>query len=249
MMAGMIESSAERRLYDALERWDANPRYDVIRIACNALVDGLDSPSLRDLAGASVHDSVPEIRELVTKSLEELGIPYPGPLPPGFVMTARGIERRPEIDILRLAVTPETAPGGEGFQVEVYVNEIEMTSAGAGLGMDPFDLLIPVNRLAGEGTIPIARCDCGVYGCGVTDVTITREGEWVHWDWLVETPMDRGVSFAAAQYDAEVARMAADHTWETPERTAARRRICLQSLARGAVTPSLIAGESQDPAG
>ena len=34
--------------------------------------------------------------------------------------------------------------------------------------------------------------------------------------------MNRGVSFAAAQYDVEAARVAADHSWETPERTAER---------------------------
>ncbi|WP_091291224.1 hypothetical protein [Amycolatopsis xylanica] len=122
-------------------------------------------------------------------------------------------------DTIRLAVTPTDV--GD-FQVEVYVNDVEMTAEGAGLGMDPFDVLIPVNRLATEGTVPIARCTCGNYGCGVTDVAITREDGRVHWEWLVEKPMDRIVSFAAEQYDAELARMTADHAWETPERTAGR---------------------------
>jgi hypothetical protein len=34
--------------------------------------------------------------------------------------------------------------------------------------------------------------------------------------------MSCGVSVPADRYDAEVARIAADHTWETPERTAGR---------------------------
>lgn len=29
----------------------------------------------------------------------------------------------------------------------VYVNDVEMTSAGAGLGMDPYDVIIPANLL------------------------------------------------------------------------------------------------------
>ena len=47
-----------------------------------------------------------------------------------------------------------------------------MTAAGAGLGMDPYAVLVPVNRFAAREepvTIPVARCTCGVYGCGVTD--------------------------------------------------------------------------------
>jgi hypothetical protein len=40
------------------------------------------------------------------------------------------------MDELRLAVeTAEHSVGG--FQVQIYVNDVEMTSAGAGLGMDP----------------------------------------------------------------------------------------------------------------
>lgn len=220
---------AEQRLYDAVARWNVDTGYglaDVIYAACEALIDGLDSPTLRELAGASVKDSSWEIRELVSKSLEELKTPYPGTVPAGFVLAAGGgVARRPAVDSLRLEVTPASGEAGGGFQVQVCVNEVEMTSAGAGLGMDPYDVLIPTNRLVAASqplTVPIARCECGVYGCGSTDVTITRDGDLVHWDWSIEVPMNRGVSFAAAQYDVEVARVAADHSWETPERTAGR---------------------------
>lgn len=130
---------------------------------------------------------------------------------------------RAAVDTLRLAVAPVS--DGYGFEILVYVNDEEMTSAGAGLGMDPDDLLVPVNRLQATTapvTVPIARCECGEYGCGSTDVTIVRDGASVHWDWSLEVPMDRGVTFAAAQYDAEVARVGADRSWETPERTAGR---------------------------
>jgi hypothetical protein len=53
-------------------------------------------------------------------------------------------------------------------------------------------------------------------------VTISRDTDRVCWRWLVEVPMSRAACFAAADYDAEVARVAADHSWETPQRTAGR---------------------------
>ena len=46
------------------------------------------------------------------------------------------------------------------FQVLVYLNDVEMTSAGAGLGMDPYHVIIPTNRLVAScepRTTPIAR--------------------------------------------------------------------------------------------
>lgn len=131
------------------------------------------------------------------------------------------------VDLLRLAVAPASSrPGSESFQVQVYVNGAEMTSAGAGLGMDPYDVLIPADRLLADSrphTVAIARCGaCGVYDCGGTDVTITRDGNLVRWEWSREVPADRGACFSAAQYELEVARVAADHAWETPMRTAGR---------------------------
>jgi hypothetical protein len=99
-------------------------------------------------------------------------------------------------------------------------------------------------------TVPIARCSCGVYGCGSTDVTITGDGEMVHWDWLIEVPMNRGVSFATVQYDAEVERVSRDHSWETAERTAGRLvltyvdRDALRSHGLGV---SRVANDYRDP--
>lgn len=143
--------------------------------------------------------------------------------------------------------------GGGGFQVLVYVNDVEMTAAGAGLGMDPYDILVPTNRLIAASeprTVPIARCGCGVYGCGSTDVTITRDGELVHWDWLIEVPMLRGVSFPAFRYDDAIARVAADHLWETPERTAGRyvlTDVDRDRLRTFGLSPSWVANDHRDP--
>lgn len=130
-----------------------------------------------------------------------------------------------DLDSLRLDIVPWQADTGSRFQLLVSVNGVEMTAEGAGLGMDPYDVLIPVNHLVAAAeprTVPIARCGCGIYGCGSTDVTISRDGATVRWDWLKEAPMPRPATFAADQYAAEVARVAGDHSWETPLRTAGR---------------------------
>ncbi|MCG5443040.1 hypothetical protein NIE79_000830 [Micromonospora sp. NIE79] len=248
--------SAEQRLYDAVAHWNTDTGYglaDLIDAACQALIDGLDSPTLRELAGASVHDSSWDIGDLVGKSLGEIGIPYPGTVPPGFALAAGGgVARRPGVDSLRLEVSPVPGDAGGEFQVRVYVNGTEMTSAGAGLGMDPYDVLVPTNRLVAASepcTVAIARCECGVYGCGSTDVTIARDGDLVHWDWSLEVPMMRGVSFVAAEYDAEVARVAADHSWETSERAAGRRVLTdvdRDRLLTYGLRPSWVANDYRD---
>lgn len=103
-----------------------------------------------------------------------------------------------------------------GFQVLIFVNGEEMTAKGAGLGMPPSELLLPANRFASPATeVPIARCTCGVYGCGATDIDIEMDDANVLWTWRYEAPMDRAAIFDRAAYDAEVARLASDHSWET----------------------------------
>ncbi|NMO56869.1 hypothetical protein HH310_37565 [Actinoplanes sp. TBRC 11911] len=126
-------------------------------------------------------------------------------------------------DSLRLAIVDVALPGSSGFAVEVHVNGTEMTSPRGGLGMDPYDLLIPANMLLATPvprSVQIARCKCGDNGCAWINVTITRDGGVVRWEWASGTP--KTFSFAAERYDAEVDRAADDHSWETAERTVGR---------------------------
>lgn len=224
----------ELRLFNAVARWDAayaayaaDPGA-VVDAACQALVDGLDSPALRELAGMSARDRRDEVEPVVTQTLLELGVPRAADLPSGYQVAAGGgVEPRPGTDTVRfnVAPVPEDTESGGGFEVQIYVNDVEMTSAGAGLGMDPYDVFVATNRLRATTEarrVPVARCDCGVYGCGMTDVLIRRDGDLVHWDWLEEVPMKRGVTFPAAAYDCELDRLERDRSWETPERRAGR---------------------------
>ncbi|WP_144120647.1 hypothetical protein [Catellatospora sichuanensis] len=124
---------------------------------------------------------------------------------------------------LRLAIEPF---GRVGFQVDVYADEVELTSLAAGRGVDPHHLLIPDNLLlpgTEPRTVPFAVCPgCG-RGCADTQVTVSREADLVHWDFSGRGGVPGGrVSFAADQYHAEAVRAAADHSWETPVRTACR---------------------------
>lgn len=128
------------------------------------------------------------------------------------------------IDRIRFAVIPATTEHVGGYEVQVFVNEVEMTSRGAGMGMDPFELLYPVNLLRATPEpvrVPIARCGCGVYGCSETDVIIQRD-EWsVTWIWDKKVPGPH-TRFFADEYDAAVQELLDDHSWEEPVDTAMR---------------------------
>ena len=161
---------------------------------------------------------------------------------------------RVDLDVLRLDVNTRT--GGEmpdEHEVRVFVNGEEQTARGAGLGMDPYDVIVPDNRLvAGPSprTVPIARCSCGIYGCASTDVTITRLGDRVRWDWSKEAPMRRPAVFDAAAYDREVARFAADTTWEDAGRTAGRLVLTgadWPALGRQGLTPDFVGEDHRAP--
>lgn len=74
--------------------------------------------------------------------------------------------------------------------------------------------------------VRLAEADCTEGCCGALYVTIQRCGDEIVWrDW--RNPGDSRLrlptfTFDAAQYDAEIARAGADHTWEWHDRTVAR---------------------------
>jgi hypothetical protein len=54
------------------------PPEELPMLAAHALVDGRDSPALRELAGLPRRSDEAEIRELYVQALHELDIPLPG---------------------------------------------------------------------------------------------------------------------------------------------------------------------------
>jgi len=77
-MADSDETLARQAFCDAVNVWrlcGAVYVADVIDTATECLVAGLDSPSLRILAGASPRDSMWELDALIRDTLEELGLP------------------------------------------------------------------------------------------------------------------------------------------------------------------------------
>lgn len=76
----MDEETAREGLGDAVALWEVRTTFgpdEVIAAAADALVAGVDSPTLRELAGASARDDYWTLRPLVEGALEELGIPLP----------------------------------------------------------------------------------------------------------------------------------------------------------------------------
>lgn len=221
-------ASPEQRLYDAATRWAPDPHWGgpqaVIDAAVECLVAGLDSPHLRELAGASPSDRADEIEPLLDAALDELGIPRPGQMSPWRRLSSGGhAYSRSARDRARFEIRP--IAGGDGHELLVYLNDVEVTRQGAGLGMNPFAVLVPDNLLVATDQprqVAIARCECGEVGCGSTIVTIVRDGDVVHWDAADLPALGGGATFRAEEYDAEVTRIAADHGWERPEDTAAR---------------------------
>lgn len=159
-----VVSLPEASFSRAVAQWNAAPEAGpaaVIDAARHALGAGLDSPALRVLADMSGDSRRDEVDAVVRDALDELQIPHVADLRQGLqIAPGGGVERRPATDRIRFWVRPVPEDVG-GFELQVYVNDTEMTSVGAGMGMDPYEVLVPENRLvATEAStrIPIARC-------------------------------------------------------------------------------------------
>lgn len=129
------------------------------------------------------------------------------------------------LESLVLSVRP--SPETRDFEVVVTVSG-EPIHGKDMIGLDPDDLLGSDCRLL-PGDTPhsafVARCSCGILGCGSMAVTVAREGSSVVWTRSDDgdTRMARPhLRFGLDSYLAEVHRAIRDRSWETPERTTAR---------------------------
>jgi hypothetical protein len=124
----------------------------------------------------------------------------------------------------------------ERLRVIVRIDGVDVSRADNNDGVDPWHVLVPVNRFVatGQPTSTLIACcpGCGP-DCDAVDARICREGDAVRWEWGRRGARWEGerrtTLFDAQAYDAEVARLGADHGWETAVRRAGR--LILDSLA------------------
>jgi hypothetical protein len=109
------------------------------------------------------------------------------------------------------------------------------------MGLDPDDILVapcPLDASIRPHKATVARCSCGVIGCGSIEVNIQRSADDVEWSWG-EAESPQALRFLATSYDEELRRALTDATWETPDRTAARvvaNRVDRPALASRGLT-------------
>jgi hypothetical protein len=139
------------------------------------------------------------------------------------------------LPIFRITVRP--SPETNDHEVFLFADDTNLIELFAPdlMGLDPDDLLIEPCALR-AATSPhaavIGRCRCGDIGCGSVAVNIHAEGTRVSW---TAGDSARRIQFEATQYALEVERSLQDHSWETPDRTAARlisQAVDRTSLAR-----------------
>lgn len=187
----------------------------MIDAACSALVAGLDSDGLAELAGASAGESVLTTRELVGRVFDELDLVWPpsGDALPDFRF-GRAVD---QMSTLRLSVTRADTDWVEGEpMVTIHIDDENWTARAGRAGMHPDELFGPPNLLAaGEpAVVMISQSnECGVLGCGGVSIRIARDGDRIVWEWLDNGAVTARHAFAAAPYDLEIERAAMDRSW------------------------------------
>ena len=129
--------------------------------------------------------------------------------------------RRDVTTTFRIVVSP--APESNDHQVRYLLSGKDLIAGlwGDMLGLDPDEVLMqpcPLLPSTARGPVTVARCSCGVTGCGSEEVSLHEANDVVRW-------MSKGkslLSVDAGDYRREVIRALADFSWETPDRTASR---------------------------
>ncbi|WP_097227242.1 hypothetical protein [Streptomyces sp. OV198] len=128
-------------------------------------------------------------------------------------------------------VVPDLPQRGASVEVRPLVDSEDILAEvfTEGPGEDPKYLLLPDGPLTAgpePHEVRLAEATCTEGCCGALYVTIRRDGDHVIWsEWRnpdednVDLPEFR---FDAQEYQTEVERAVADHSWEWPARTVAR---------------------------
>jgi hypothetical protein len=132
-------------------------------------------------------------------------------------------------DLHRVEFRVYPSPETNDFEVRVFVDDEDFLRKHwpEMIGMDPYDILS--HDVLAPGNTPrgvmIARCSCGVWGCGNVSAQISQEGDTVLWDaWMEDTEASTSgrLQFDKKLYLQAVERAIEDKSWESPDRTAAR---------------------------
>ena len=133
----------------------------------------------------------------------------------------------PEPNVIRFMVVP--SPDTNDHEVKVFIDGEEFISRlwPNMMGMDP-DQVLSYRHLSAQDEpheTTVLRCGCGQVGCGSASVRISAQGDHVIWDnWRGDTGgrPSKTLTFDRNQYMKAVKDAIEDHSWETPDRTAAR---------------------------
>lgn len=212
------ETPAEHDLYEAAALWWNRPRDLALLVdaAVDALVAGVDSDALAELAGVSRAESVVTMRDVVERVFDELDLVWP---PSADTLPEFRYGRQPgRVSTLSLSVERADT---EWFiaepVVQITIDDENWTARAGRSGMHPDELFRPVNLLEAGAprVVPISRSnECGLLGCGGVSIRVVRDGDRVVWEWLDNGAVTHRHTFEAEAYDAEVARAAADRTWD-----------------------------------
>jgi hypothetical protein len=133
------------------------------------------------------------------------------------------------------------ARSAEQARVIVRIDGVDVSHADGDDGPDPWNALVPVNRFVATDvftTATVACCpSCGP-GCSAIEARVRREGDVVRWDLgdrrgVRRAGERRSILFDAVAYDAEVARIGADRSWETATHRAGRLILAGVALLPG----------------
>lgn len=171
----------------------------LIAAACDALVDGIDTPALAELAGFSLRTAASDLIPVVARLATELDWEWP---PPPGLLPFSGYGRPSVLDRLELKARRfHTEAMGPLTGLAILINGSDWT---AGSGMPPADLLSSQPGLyprATPHTVVIARCGvCGLPECASASVRITRDADLVVWEWLHGDWISNVHQFSAEEY-------------------------------------------------
>jgi hypothetical protein len=129
----------------------------------------------------------------------------------------------------------------EQARVIVRIDGFDASHAADNDGPDPWHALLPVNRFVATADVTTATnaccASCGP-NCRAIEARVRRVGDVVRWDvgdrrGVREVGDRRTILFDAAVYDAEVARIEADRSWEAATHRAGRLILAGVALPSG----------------